>query len=63
VHLCVVCNPPFPFCIYYIGRLAAQRLNIARAAGVAQITFTNEVNDEIVPKLILGFSYMETGYQ
>jgi histone-lysine N-methyltransferase SUV39H len=35
---------------------------IARAAGAAPITFVNEIDDEDMPFLSLGFCYLEKGY-
>ncbi|XP_006455981.1 hypothetical protein AGABI2DRAFT_180791 [Agaricus bisporus var. bisporus H97] len=36
---------------------------IARAAGAAPITIVNDVDDEEIPFLALGFCYLEKGYQ
>ncbi|KAF8625395.1 hypothetical protein AX15_005401 [Amanita polypyramis BW_CC] len=44
-------------------KLAAQWTEIAKVAGAAQITITNGVDDEELPKLLPGFEYLETGYK
>ncbi|KAK2462818.1 hypothetical protein APHAL10511_005209 [Amanita phalloides] len=43
-------------------KLANEWSSIAKAAGAAYITFTNDVDLEMVPKLSRDFQYIETGY-
>jgi histone-lysine N-methyltransferase SUV39H len=44
------------------ANLAEQWTEIAKAAGGAYITITNEIDDEDIPKLAPGFQYIEAGY-